>query len=72
MKDIVCLEAFNDNYIWLLVGQNGATIVVDPGDATPVLQYLKKHHLNLKAIFVTHHHFDHCGAFKNLATAARK
>ena len=27
------LPAFNDNYIWALTGDAGATLIVDPGDA---------------------------------------
>ena len=31
------LPAFQDNYIWLLAGAQGDCIVVDPGEAGPVL-----------------------------------
>ena len=31
------LPAFDDNYIWALEADDGSTIVVDPGDAQPVL-----------------------------------
>lgn len=34
-------------------------LIVDPGDAEPVLKYLEEHQLNLKAILITHHHWDH-------------
>jgi len=54
------IRAFNDNYIWCL--QNGSTaVVVDPGDHKPVLAFLKEHRLNLSAILITHHHYDHTG-----------
>lgn len=59
------IPAFNDNYIWLLHnGQSAA--VVDPGDANPVLQTLKKLNLDLCAILVTHHHHDHVGGIADL------
>ena len=35
--------------------------VVDPGEANPVLEYIKKNSLNLKYILNTHHHGDHIG-----------
>jgi len=35
--------------------------VVDPGEAKPVLEYIKKNNLNLKYILNTHHHGDHIG-----------
>ena len=35
--------------------------MVDPGEAKPVLEYIKKNNLNLKYILNTHHHGDHIG-----------
>ncbi len=52
--------AFHDNYIWVLrLGGNAA--VVDPGEASPVLDYLRAEQLRLTAILNTHHHADHVG-----------
>lgn len=34
-------------------------LIVDPGDAAPVLAALERHGLALEAILVTHHHHDH-------------
>ncbi|MDR1075937.1 MAG: hydroxyacylglutathione hydrolase [Xanthomonadaceae bacterium] len=56
---LISLPAFEDNYIWAL--QNGAdAIVVDPGDAGPVLA-LAGQGLQPIAVLITHHHLDHCG-----------
>lgn len=44
-------------------------LVVDPGDATPVLQALKAERLQLSAILVTHHHEDHVGGVDELREA---
>ena len=54
------LPAFVDNYIWLLESGHKA-LVVDPGDAQPVLDYLQAHNLQLEGILITHHHADHTG-----------
>lgn len=55
---LVALPAFTDNYIWMI--HNGReALVVDPGDATPVLEALHEHQLSLAAILVTHRHPDH-------------
>ena len=54
------VRAFQDNYIWTLVRGTDAA-VVDPGDARPVLEYLRAHQLVLRAILNTHHHADHVG-----------
>jgi hydroxyacylglutathione hydrolase len=65
MLHIHPIPAFDDNYIWLLHNQYDA-IVVDPGDAAPVLKELKKKRLNLKTILITHHHSDHIGGVTDL------
>ncbi len=54
------VRAFQDNYVWTLRQGNHAA-VVDPGDARPVLAYLRAQKLTLTAILNTHHHADHVG-----------
>jgi hydroxyacylglutathione hydrolase len=57
---LIPLPAFQDNYLWLLHDGHRA-LVVDPGDAQPVLSFLERNDLQLEAILVTHHHADHVG-----------
>ena len=52
------LRELDDNYIWLL-SRNGRAWVVDPGDATVVLEALESARLGLAGILITHHHYDH-------------
>ena len=51
------LPALQDNYIWLLTDPAGRALVVDPGEAAPVLAVADG--LDLAAILLTHHHPDH-------------
>jgi len=61
--------AFSDNYIWALVdAAQSKACVVDPGDASPVIEYLESHDLELTDILITHHHPDHTGGLKALIT----
>lgn len=60
------IEAFNDNYIWCIFNEKNNAIIVDPGCAKSVDAFLTKHNLNLEAILITHHHFDHIGGVKQL------
>lgn len=57
---IIPIPAFKDNYIWLLHNDSQA-MVVDPGDAEPVLETLQRLKLSLHTILITHHHHDHIG-----------
>jgi hydroxyacylglutathione hydrolase len=65
---LIPLPAFTDNYIWMLHDGHGA-LVVDPGDAQPVLQALSERGLQLNTILVTHHHNDHTGGIQQLLDA---
>ena len=68
MKNLLPLPAFADNYIWMMYDAQRA-VVVDPGDAEPVLQALRSMGLPLEAILVTHHHGDHVGGVNALREA---
>ncbi|MFZ9813100.1 MAG: hydroxyacylglutathione hydrolase [Burkholderiaceae bacterium] len=62
---IHALPAFADNIIWGLESA-GELVVVDPGQAEPVLRFLSDRGLKLSAILVTHHHADHTGGIGDL------
>ncbi|MCW7552531.1 hydroxyacylglutathione hydrolase [Endozoicomonas gorgoniicola] len=64
---IEAIKAFSDNYIWLITAAgNNDCFVVDPGDASPVMETLEARNLNLAGILVTHHHADHTGGIPEL------
>jgi hydroxyacylglutathione hydrolase len=62
---IIPLNAFSDNYIWLITNGTHA-MVVDPGQAAPVQHALSERNLSLVAILLTHHHQDHVGGVAEL------
>ena len=65
---IIPIPAFKDNYIWLI--HNGKqAIIVDPGDAEPVLETLNRLDLSLNTILITHHHSDHIDGVPALLAA---
>jgi hydroxyacylglutathione hydrolase len=68
--NIIPLPAFRDNYIWLMHDGRHA-LVVDPGDAAPVEDALRRLGLQLCAILVTHHHADHVGGVHRLLAHTR-
>ncbi len=61
------IKAFNDNYIWTLINKNNKqAIVIDPGQAEPVADYMQQQGLELTSIWTTHHHHDHIGGVMEL------
>jgi len=64
---VEAIRILKDNYVWTLIDdatQNA--IIIDPGDAQPVMDYLQQHHLSLSAILVTHHHWDHTNGIASI------
>ena len=56
---IPCLQ---DNYSYLIIDENNnSACVVDPGEAKPIVDYLKNKNIKLRYILNTHHHFDQIG-----------
>ncbi|MCW4151926.1 hydroxyacylglutathione hydrolase [Halomonas sp. 18H] len=67
MLSVTPIPALNDNYIWLLRQDTSDSVcVVDPGDATAVIEWLEREGLTLGCILITHHHGDHTGGLAEL------
>ena len=57
---ITPIPCLNDNYAYIVNDNITKTVgVVDPSEAKPIINYLKKEKLKLNYILNTHHHFDH-------------
>lgn len=65
MYKITAIPAFQDNYIWAIHDERRA-VVVDPGDAAPVLEFIAARGLELTGILCTHRHRDHIGGIAGL------
>ena len=62
MFEIEIVPALSDNYVYIAHdAAAGATAVVDPAEAPPVIAALERRGLQLTHILNTHHHFDHIG-----------
>jgi hydroxyacylglutathione hydrolase len=65
MIKIEAIPTFQDNYVWAI--HNGHTaILIDPGEAAPILTWLHDRDMTTEAILVTHHHHDHVGGIAEL------
>lgn len=59
------IQAFTDNYIWMIEEQR-KVIVVDPGESEKVLAYLTDRAIEEVTILLTHHHEDHVGGVEEI------
>jgi len=67
MFEINTISILNDNYCHVLVDKTRTyAAVVDPGEYSPVRDYLDREGLTLQYILNTHHHWDHIGGNKAL------
>lgn len=57
---IIDVQNTLNNYIFILEDtQTHDAVVIDPTESQCVLDYCQKHQLNIKQIWITHHHHDH-------------
>lgn len=59
--NLISIPAFQDNYIWVLTNNERQCVIVDPGEAKPVLEAIAQNQWQPEAILLTHHHHDHVG-----------
>ncbi|UDG80221.1 hydroxyacylglutathione hydrolase [Candidatus Steffania adelgidicola] len=57
--NLISIPALSDNYIWFLCNDDNRCLIVDPGEAKPVLEALTARQLSPVAILLTHNHQDH-------------
>lgn len=65
MIKIEAIPVLQDNYVWIAHDDHHA-VLVDPGEADPILAWLLQRNITPKAILVTHHHYDHVGGIFKL------
>jgi hydroxyacylglutathione hydrolase len=64
---VVIVPCLGDNYAYLVICEaTRAAAAVDPADAEAVLKVVAREGVLLRAIWNTHHHYDHTGGNKDL------
>lgn len=70
MLHIHPIPILDNNYVWLIENtENHEAVVVDPGVAQPVIDFLHQKNLTLTHILITHSHNDHIGGIADLLAA---
>ena len=59
---VIPIPCLSDNYAYVIIDKSSNLVgVIDPSEALPIINFLKKKKLKLNYILNTHHHFDHVG-----------
>jgi hydroxyacylglutathione hydrolase len=66
---VVPVPVLLDNYAYLVISDSGIAAVVDPSEAEPVQAAATREGVDLRAIWNTHHHWDHVGGNRDLLLA---
>jgi len=66
MERVTIIPALSDNFVYLFRYEKKKAIAIDPPEAEPVLNEIKRHNLELSAALATHHHWDHNAGIKEL------
>lgn len=64
--NLTSIPALQDNYIWTLNDEAGSCLIVDPGEALPVIERVEANGWQPRVILLTHHHNDHTGGVAEL------
>lgn len=71
--EIVRVPVLGDNYSWLVHDDaSGETMVVDPGEAAPVLAAAEARGWTIDAVWITHWHPDHIGGATEIKAAGAR
>lgn len=64
------IPIYDDNYVWVLQHSDSrSVIIVDPGSAKEVVEYLAEHKLTIRAVIITHSHWDHVTGLPELTAS---
>ena len=64
---VVTVPCLKDNYAYLVIAASGDAAIVDASEAGPVREALRREGSTPRAIWSTHHHWDHVGGNEELA-----
>lgn len=70
MHSVAVLGTLADNLTYVLE-RDGEAVVIDPGEASPVLRHLDATGSKLLAVLCTHGHFDHVAGIGQLVAGTR-
>lgn len=67
MIHVTILPILEDNYAYIVQSDDGKTLIIDAGEAKPIIEFLENHQIKPDYIFSTHHHWDHVNGNHDLS-----
>lgn len=67
MIDVFIIPILEDNYAYVVKSSDNKVMVIDAGEAKPLIDFLETHSLKPDYILSTHHHWDHVNGNQELA-----
>jgi hydroxyacylglutathione hydrolase len=64
---VLTVPCLSDNYAYLVISSTGEAAIVDASEAAPLRKAIEREHVRPRAIWSTHHHWDHVGGNEELA-----
>ena len=64
---IKVIPQLRDNYSYILYNNLDA-LIIDPAESGPIIEYANNYNLNIKDVFITHHHKDHTSGVEGIIT----
>lgn len=65
--EIIPIPILRDNYVWIVIHKESRqALIIDPGEAQAVIDYVEDNNLTPSAILITHHHWDHTNGLQGL------
>lgn len=67
---VIPVPCLSDNYAYLVTAEGSTdAVVIDPSEAAPVIEAVRREGLSLVGVINTHHHWDHIGGNEGLREA---
>ncbi|OOF68267.1 hydroxyacylglutathione hydrolase [Rodentibacter caecimuris] len=56
---LTAIPALDDNYIWVYAREHYPVLIIDIPETPALFAFLKRQHLSVEALLITHNHSDH-------------
>lgn len=66
MITVTPIPILSDNYAYFLEADDGTSAIVDPGESSPIIDFLESRNVQPDTVFITHYHGDHVAGLDDI------